>query len=70
MFKEATTSEQNIHFNLLVQFFFSSKEPKDPDQLYSTLKNILQQVKVSIHLDHMNLGKYTRLFPWIKSSEY
>lgn len=28
-------------------YFLSSKEPKDPDQLYSTLKTILQQVKVS-----------------------
>ncbi|OBS71860.1 hypothetical protein A6R68_13562 [Neotoma lepida] len=26
----------------------SSKEPKDPEQLYSTLKNILQQVKVDL----------------------
>lgn len=26
--------------------FLCSKELKDPDQLYSTLKNILQQVKV------------------------
>lgn len=28
--------------------FLSSKEARDPDQLYSTLRSILQQVKVGV----------------------
>ena len=30
----------------------SSKEPRDPEQLYSTLKTILQQVKVGVSFIH------------------
>jgi hypothetical protein len=33
----------------------SSKEPKDPEQLYSTLKNILQQVKVGVFVFYLML---------------
>lgn len=37
----------------LFPFFLSSKEPRDPDQLYSTLKSILQQVKVGVLFIHL-----------------
>lgn len=40
--------QKTNHCSLLFALFLSSKEPKDPDQLYSTLKSILQQVKVGV----------------------
>lgn len=44
----------------LCSYFLSSKEPKDSDQLYSTLKTILQQVKVSASssLPSVKISKY------------
>lgn len=32
--------------HLRLGIFYSSKELKDPDQLYTTLKNLLAQIKV------------------------
>ena len=40
--------EKTNHCSFLFILFLSSKEPRDPDQLYSTLKSILQQVKVGV----------------------
>lgn len=44
---------ESHHFTLLLYF---RKELKDPDQLYSTLKTILQHVKVrdtNTHAEHL-----------------
>lgn len=40
--------QKTNHCSLLFPLLLSSKEPKDPDQLYSTLKSVLQQVKVGV----------------------
>lgn len=38
----------NMNTNPSLLSVISSKEPRDPEQLYSTLKTILQQVKVGV----------------------
>lgn len=42
----------NMSTNPSLLSVISSKEPRDPEQLYSTLKTILQQVKVGVSFIH------------------